>query len=120
MQMTQSPLSYCPSIHPYMGVTRDEKRGDFRIIIYAAYNAMGLIGSEGNGIAIFDDLQRRVLADELGCETSGYFGPSARQIQIFERLLACTPKEFCDYVNKSGRNRWIVKPADVSKAPKKK
>jgi hypothetical protein len=103
-----------PSIHPYMGISRDEARGKFRICISSAYNAFGLIGPEFNGIVVFDNEARAVVADRLFCETTGYFGPSRAQVAAFEKMLTCPPAEFCRIVNDSGRNRRAISPSEFT------
>jgi len=54
-------FSTAPNVGPYMGVSFDQvtvkkaRRGAerrFRIIVYGAYNAFGLIGSEENGLSL--------------------------------------------------------------------
>jgi hypothetical protein len=76
-----------PSIGPYLGVSLDSKvtfqtgsgPRTFRVIVYAAYNAYGLIGSEHNGIAIFDEDNQTVLMDRGNQVPSGYYGPARHQ-----------------------------------------
>ena len=53
----------------------------FRLLLYGAYNACGLIGSEYNGVAVLDEYARNVVADNIAQESSGYFGPSVKQIK---------------------------------------
>lgn len=105
-------------VGPYVGVSRDVKRGRYRILVYGAYNAMGLIGSEHNGICVLDDQDLRVVADRLAQVSSGYYGPSPLQIKAFEHLLTCSPQKFADYINRSGRNRFDIDPATVPSAKK--
>lgn len=76
---------FTKSIGPYTFVSKEETRSfetpdgvrTFRFLIYGAYNAMGLIGSEKNGIAILDEDKVAVLCDEIAKEISGYNQPSA-------------------------------------------
>lgn len=105
-----------PSVGPYVGVSRDAKRGRYRILVYGAYNACGLIGSEHNGICVLDDEDLQVVADRLAQVSSGYYGPAALQIKAFEHLLTCSPQKFADYINRSGRNRFEIDPATVPTA----
>ncbi len=105
-----------PAIGPYMGVTVDKKiefkigrkTRRFRVLVYGAYNAFGLIGSEKNGIAILDENERAVLCDEIARESSGYFGPSKAQYQAAINILKMPWAEFRDLVNNSGRNRYTI------------
>jgi hypothetical protein len=102
-----------PALGPYMGVTRDSirkfKNGQrFRILVFGAYNAGGLIGSEFNGLAILHENEKAVLADRIGCESSGYFGPSKDQLALFDHAMACPWEDFQALVNESGRNRYTI------------
>jgi hypothetical protein len=105
-----------PSVGPYTFVSADVTRGRYRLVVYGAYNAFGLIGSEKNGIAVLDDEDRCVVADELFIADSGYFGPSKAQVEGLRRLLTCSPKDFCKIVNSSGRNRHDITPDTVAPA----
>lgn len=102
-----------PSVGPYVGVSADVKRGRYRLLLSGAYNACGLIGSEYNGIVVLDDQELQVVADRLFCADSGYFGPSDAQRIAFRRLLTCSPEQFADIINGSGRNRLTIRPEDV-------
>ena len=102
-----------PRVGPYMGVTRDNVRTfdngrSFRVLVFGAYNAMGLIGSEFNGLAVLDEDEKAVLADRIGCESSGYFGPSKDQLQLFDHAMACPWDQFQTLINESGRNRYTI------------
>ena len=98
-----------PRLGPYMGVTRDEKRGRYRLIKYNAYNAFGLIGTEYNGIAVLDDRLRAVLTDNLGVGL-----PSFRQDSLLDDLLECTPECFAGLINASPRARYTITPEEVT------
>lgn len=91
------------SIGPYYGVTHDvvcEKGGKrWRIIVYGAYNAYGLIGGEHNGVAVFDETTEEVILDKLDAETTGYYGPSDQQVWLFNKLVEMNWDEFRTYVN---------------------
>ena len=109
-------ISSFPSVGPYMGVTVDKKitfkagrkKRNFRVILYGAFNAYGLIGPEKNGIAILDEDNRAVLCDELERESSGYFGPSKTQFHRLVEILKMSWPDFQDLVNNSGRNRYTI------------
>lgn len=58
----------------------------FRIILYGAINAGGLIGPEMNGIAILNEEEKTICADGFERIDSGYFGPSSKQIEKFEEV----------------------------------
>lgn len=102
-----------PSIGPYMGVTRDKritfKNGrNFRVIVYGAFNAFGLIGPEKNGVAVLDEDSKQVLCDEISLESSGYFGPSNNQLATFEELTESTWTAFKKRINGHKRARYAI------------
>ena len=93
----------------YTGITKNEDKifdngRKFKIIIYGAYNAFGLIGPEKNGVAIFDNDERRVVLDEHFREGTGYFGPSSKQLKEFDRIMEMEWSEFVGFVN--NHPRW--------------
>lgn len=103
-----SAIEAYPRIGQYMGVSRDETVGRYRIMVYAALNCMGLIGSERNGIAVVDDDDKCVICDEIGKEDSGYFGPSQQQLTMWETLVKMAqtkPAAFCEFINEQPRCR---------------
>lgn len=108
-----------PRVGPYIGVSRDVSRGRYRLLVYGAYNACGLIGSEHNGICVLDDQDMQVVADRLAQVSSGYHGPSPLQIRALEHLLTCSPEKFAHYINESGRNRFDIDPSTVTAAQEK-
>lgn len=97
------------SIGQYTMVSRDEtlKFGDrqFRVVLYGAYNAFGLIGPEKNGIAVLDESLMQVVLDEHCIEDSGYFGPSGQQIEEFERICGMDADSFVEFCNSHPRLR---------------
>lgn len=98
-----------PRLGPYMGILRDEKRGRYRLALYCAYNAGGLIGSEYNGIVVLDDKDRCVVADNLGVGRN-----QIKQSDILDSLLACTPAQFAEYINNAPRARFTITPSEVT------
>lgn len=101
-------------VGPFMGVRDDFQRQygkrHLRIVSYQAYNAMGLIGPEQNGVAILDEDRRCVITDRLGQEDSGYFGVSRAQSVLAERLRDLPDDDFATYVRKSA---YLREPFDV-------
>jgi hypothetical protein len=87
-------------------VTFTEVERSFRVVLYGAYDAFGLIGSECNGIAILDEDHREVLTDEIAIEATGYFGPSESQVRVFETITGLKWAEFKEMVNTSRRRRF--------------
>lgn len=102
-------ISDQPSIHPYMGISRNKtiQFGDrvFRVIVYGAYNAFGLIGSERNGVVVLDEDRKTVLLDDHCRIESGYHGPSEQQVAEFERICAMSEEEFQTFVQDHPRSR---------------
>jgi hypothetical protein len=101
------------NLGPYVSVTRDTVRKfsngeSFRVIVFGAYNAFGLIGSEFNGIAVFNENEKNVVADCIGREASGYFGPSDKQIALFDKLASCRLDTFRKLVNQADRLRYSI------------
>ena len=101
------------TVGPYTYVSHDSKRKfengrTFRVLIAGAFNAMGLIGSESNGIVILDEDKKRVLADEIMRQGTGWFGPSQKQLDVFEAIQTMPWTHFQALVNNSGRNRYKI------------
>lgn len=103
-----------PSVRPYLGVSRDQiltfetpegTTRTFRIILYGAYDAQGLIGSEYNGIAVFDEDANEVLLDLEAREDTGYFGPTQSQLDRWGEISDFTWAEFRGFVNSHIRKR---------------
>jgi PAS domain-containing protein len=112
--MSLAPKSYMP----FVGVELDEVRAlhvgrktrRFRVFTYQAYNAMGLIGTECNGIAVCDEDHRAVVCDELCRESSGWSGASLLQAEFFRKLVDMEDEDFIRTVNESPRLRspqWL-------------
>ncbi len=103
-----SAVEAYPRIGQFMGVSKDETVGRYRIMIYAALNCRGLIGSECNGIAVVDDVENRVVCDEIAIQDSGYFGPGPQQVTMWETLVKMAkdkPEAFCAFINDQPRCR---------------
>jgi hypothetical protein len=87
-----------PKGHPYEYVARcavrhlnvDEKPVKIYILLSGAYNALGLIGPEMNGIAILNDSRKGVVLDMEAQASSGWYpgfgGPTKKQQKRFEEL----------------------------------
>jgi hypothetical protein len=85
------------------------KERKFRLLMYSAYNAMGLIGSECNGIAVLDEDKLLVLADELYKAGSGYEMPTPEQLTAYEYMAGeMTWPEFQALINNSKRKRYTI------------
>jgi hypothetical protein len=99
------------NIMPFMGVEFDQVVGDYRVITYQAYNAMGLIGSECNGIAILSEKNRDVVLDEYCKQSSGYCGVGhaviKKAIELCE-LIKTDFDTFREFVNENPRARYEI------------
>jgi hypothetical protein len=93
------------AVGPYVNVSRNATRqvgGDeFRVVLYGAYDAMGLVGSECNGIVVMSEPSQVIVTDELAIESTGSLGPSKAQIEMFDKLMTCPDEEFRKIVNTS-------------------
>lgn len=78
---------------------------DYVILIAGAYNAFGLIGPEHNGITVLDDTNKCVVLDRHAPEPSGYYGPSATQRIIFDKLLQKSDAGFLLFIAEHPRSR---------------
>lgn len=91
----------------YEMVSRDQTRGfrgrTLRVILYGAYNALGLIGPEDNGIAILDETRKRMILDGHQKEETGYFGPSKSQVEEFVRIMAMDDDQLEEFIENHPR-----------------
>lgn len=98
-------------VGPYEAVTHDFVRDDgYRILLSGAYNAMGLVGTEYNGIAVLDERSKSVVTDCIGRQASGWYygqdgGPGERVTKLFEVLKQASPEDFTAQVNELGSAR---------------
>jgi hypothetical protein len=103
-----------PRLDRYVGVSRDEVVGwdtpsgerNFRIILYGALDAYGLIGPEMNGIAILDEDNKSVVLDGECPQASGYYGPSREQLDRWGEIVDFDWLEFKNFVNKHPKSRF--------------
>lgn len=104
------------NIHPYTGVEFDKNRTvvidgrivEFKIITFQALNALGLIGPEMNGIAIFNDTDKNVVCDRILQIQSGYDGASPEQLKLAQELVDMPDDEFREFVNNQARLRYKI------------
>lgn len=109
MKAIQTQGLVSKNLLPYMGVQFHRQvafdlpggKRTFRVLTYQAYNSMGLIGPEMNGIAICDDDKRQVVCDGLCKQSTGYFGASQEQFDRAEAICALEWPAFRDLVNGS-------------------
>lgn len=85
-KMMELPFAVGRTHLPFEFVTGDFKTDDTHLLLYGAYNAMGLIGSESNGLAVCDVKQNDIVADELLRIDSAWGGPSPHQRTMHRRL----------------------------------
>lgn len=101
------------NVGPFMYTRGDHRRDDgYRIVLYGAYNAMGLIGTEYNGIAVLDDNRMQVWCDNICRDNSGWCyessEPSDAQKLVFENMKKMGTEEFVAFVNAQDRCRYHV------------
>ena len=106
-------IKLADKVGPYRGVSRDEilefpEGRTFRLLLYGAYDSLGLIGSELNGLAILDEDKKAGLLDNLYVEDTGWYGPSLAQTNAFERVLAMPWLEFKAMVNAEPEKRYEI------------
>ncbi|MCC5610556.1 hypothetical protein LC612_28355, partial [Nostoc sp. CHAB 5834] len=77
-------------------IRKFENGRSFRVFIYSAYNAMGLIGSEYNGIAILDEDNKCVVADRIANDYNGRAIPTKAQLDKLNEILSPDYK-FADF-----------------------
>ena len=108
-----SDIMALPRLGPYVGVqgkyVKKFKNGlSFRIAIYGAYDAYGLIGSEKNGILILDENKMQVLCDEICIADSGYFGATQTQRAMLFDIKMMKWKAFQNMINNHKRSRYTI------------
>lgn len=89
----------------------------FKIVIAGARDE-GIVGPEVNGILVIDEMSQNVV---LAChmrEDSGYFGPSARQMAEFKRILSMDWDEFSKFVREHPTYRQGAVPDINDPAPR--
>lgn len=103
------------SIGQYTLVSQDKtlKFGNrtFRVLLYGAYNAFGLIGPEQNGIAVLDENRMLVVLDGHCPQENGYYGPSEEQVNEFRRICEMDAEEFVQFCNSHPASR---DPVEIS------
>ena len=106
-------------VGPFMGVDFDKTvtHGDrtFRVITYQAYNALGLIGSENNGVAILDEDKKEVIIDMIAVSHSGYYGVTTKQNEEAERIAGLSWESLVELVNSSAFARMALSKYSGSK-----
>lgn len=102
------PFMFNPACPPKERVVGDTT---FLVGIATAYNAMGLIGTEHNGVFILDDTNRTVVMDRHAEGSGGGFGPYPSQLAERERLLALSDAEFIGFIESNPRYRGVCLPS---------
>lgn len=109
MQYLHDRKSITPYEYLSVDHTKELSNGDtYRIVVYGAYNAMGLIGTEKNGIAILDNQQMAVLCDEICPVNSGYNTPTTDQINMVSTLIDMNDEDFKEFINSNPRSRYSI------------
>lgn len=94
-------------------VTRTFKAGKaertFTFILSTAYNAMGLIGPEYNGLVVLDDDKMAVLADRI--DNASYDAPTKSQLELFRIVTSDEAFGYTDLaqmINHCARARYML------------
>ena len=110
----------CPDggkMGPYCNVWGDALRnygddqGRLRLFISGAYDAMGLIGTEYNGIVVLDNKTMRVVADCVhGHPSSGFYQgePLPHLKHQLAKMLAAPSEELYRYLQDCERYRGVL------------
>jgi hypothetical protein len=77
----------------------------FVLFVYGAYNAMGLIGTECNGIAVLNKTLLQVVLDEHTRCTANMGEASNHQLEELDRIAALEPAEFSRFCTTHPRYR---------------
>lgn len=97
------------SIGQYAMVSRERtlkfENRKFRVVLYGAYDAFGLIGPEKNGIAVLDEDKMVVVLDGHCPQDNGYYGPSEKQVVEFDRICSLSREEFVKFCNEHPETR---------------
>ncbi len=76
---------------PYMAIRRGTDRVvkgvQYAIFIAGAYNAMGLVGFERNGVVVLNLTHKTVVADSHMQAATGHDGATEEQVSEFNRLI---------------------------------
>jgi len=98
-----------PDVKPYTFVVRDEMLafgpGNYRILLYRAFDALGVIGTEYNGIVVLDETKRAVIVDDVARCDSGYSVPTMEQDILWSWLLKMDWETFRAWVNNQSPER---------------
>lgn len=90
----------------------------FKIVIAGAADH-GIVGPESNGIVILDEDYSQVVLTNHAQESSGYDGPSQRQVAEFKKILAMDWREFTSFVRQHPYYREGSIPDINEPAPRK-
>jgi hypothetical protein len=90
----------------------------FRVVVYGAYNAMGLVGPENNGIAVIDEDRKCVVLDGHLPQDTGYYGPSEDQVYEWNRIIRLPLADFLEFCNSHERSRGPVEVRKAVPAPR--
>lgn len=91
-----------PRLGQFVGIrrqfTRTINKKSFTVAIYAAHDVFGLIGSERNGVVVVNDTDKKVVLDMEAASSSGWYGPTKKQLDVFGSLNAMTKMQFLGYI----------------------
>lgn len=106
---TQNPIGCRIGNYCYQGpehlFRRRAGKHIFVVGFATAYNALGLIGSEKNGIFVLNETKRDVVLDEHLRIDTGWFGPQPPHLAELKRLKALPAPAFLAWIKSHPRAR---------------
>jgi len=111
------PAAFMPNIDRLHLISRMQDvnhgpNGRYRVVLYGAYDACGPLDHTRNGIAILfkpnDGARWATVVYELAQEVTGYHGPSAAQVQLYEEIVAMPWKGFRALVNRNKHKHFKI------------
>lgn len=114
-ECTPAPHRYSPVVGPFHDVRLDEIKQvgglNFRVVLYGAYSADGLLSNSSNGVGILSEEQAQVVCDQIA---QGLRFPTEDQVAEFRKIMEMTDKEFVEMINTNPRSRLTFKSAAKS------
>jgi len=98
-----------PRIGLYGWVSKIYEVGETTLVLLYGTHIVGqnFYGPEYNGIAVFDDYQ--CVRDGIGREASGYYGPSNKQLFIFDAICNMPEEELRTWISAGCPNKhWLL------------
>lgn len=111
-QLCRAPGGYGPYYNAGNGATFTREGHELHIFTYEGYNAMGLIGTELNGIGMVSITDKQVVFDNYLCRGMGLTYEQEKLVER-NRILNMSDdelKEFFDQMGRSGKRQLRYNP----------